>query len=270
VSSVRRPLKALGQNFLVDNNIIDKIVRSADIKPDDCVLEIGPGRGALTEHLARKAGRLVLIEYDHALAAGLQALYADNPRVTVVDADILAVDLAALLADAAGWKVVANLPYNISTAVLFRLLEVRDRLARMILMLQKEVGDRLVAAPDCADYGVTTVLLGLWFDMRREFIVPPGCFHPRPKVDSAVLSFVPRPGPRVAVGDEALFRRVVKGAFAMRRKTLVNCLKAAELTTIEELRMILAECGIDGQRRGETLTLDEFGALSRHFSGLNG
>jgi len=269
VSSTRRPLKALGQNFLVDNNIIAKIIQSADINPEDCVLEIGPGRGALTEHLARKAGRLVLIEYDHALAAGLQALYADNPRVTVVDADILAVDLAALLGDGAGWKVVANLPYNISTAVLFRLQEVRDRLSRMILMLQKEVGDRLVAAPDCSDYGVTTVLLGLWFDMRREFIVPPGCFHPRPKVDSAVLRFVPLPGPRVPVGDEEIFRRVVKGAFGMRRKTLVNCLKAAELATGEELRLILAECGIDGQRRGETLTLDEFAALSRRFSGVN-
>jgi 16S rRNA (adenine1518-N6/adenine1519-N6)-dimethyltransferase len=267
--SSRRPLKSLGQNFLVDNNIIDKIIHSADIKPEDCVLEIGPGRGALTDYLARKAGRLVLIEYDHALAAGLKERYADDPRVTVVDADILAVDLAAVLGDAAGWKVVANLPYNISTAVLFRLLEVRDRLARMILMLQKEVGDRLVAKPDCSDYGVTTVLLGLWFDMRREFIVSPGSFLPSPKVDSAVLSFVPLPGPRVTVGDESVFRQVVKGAFAMRRKTLINCLKAAELTTIDDLRGILADCGIDGQRRGETLSLDEFAALSRCFSGVN-
>jgi 16S rRNA (adenine1518-N6/adenine1519-N6)-dimethyltransferase len=264
--SSRRPLKSLGQNFLVDNNIIDKIIHCAAIKPDDSVLEIGPGRGALTEYLAGRAGRLVLVEYDHALAASLKERYADDPRVTVVDADILALDLAALLGDAGGWKVVANLPYNISTAVLFRLLEVRDRLARMILMLQKEVGDRLVAAPDCADYGVTTVLLGLWFDMRREFIVSPGCFKPSPKVDSAVLSFVPLPAARVQVGDEAVFRRVVKGAFAMRRKTLVNCLKAAELTTIDDLRRILDQCGIDGQRRGETLSLDEFAALSRRLS----
>jgi 16S rRNA (adenine1518-N6/adenine1519-N6)-dimethyltransferase len=266
VSSTRRPLKSLGQNFLVDSNIIDKIIHCAAIKPDDSVLEIGPGRGALTEYLAGRAGRLVLVEYDHALAASLKERYADDPRVTVVDADILALDLAALLGDAVGWKVVANLPYNISTAVLFRLLEVRDRLARMILMLQKEVGDRLVAAPDCADYGVTTVLLGLWFDMRREFIVSPGCFKPSPKVDSAVLSFVPLPAARVTVGDEAVFRRVVKGAFAMRRKTLVNCLKAAELTTIDDLRRILDQCGIDGQRRGETLSLDEFAALSRRLS----
>lgn len=267
MSSTRRPLKSLGQNFLVDNNIIDKIIRSADIRPEDNVLEIGPGRGALTVHLARTAGRLVLIEYDHALAAALKERYAGNPRVTVIDADILAVDLTAVLeGGGTGWKVVANLPYNISTAVLFRLLEVRERLARMILMLQKEVGDRLVAEPDCADYGVTTVLLGLWFDMRREFIVPPGCFHPRPKVDSAVLRFVPLAGPRVPVGDEDVFRRVVKGAFAMRRKTLVNCLKAAELAGAEALQAVLAGCGIDGKRRGETLSLDEFAALSRRFS----
>lgn len=269
MSSTRRPLKSLGQNFLIDNNIIDKIIQSAAIKPDDCVLEIGPGRGALTEFLACKAGRLVLIEFDHALAADLKARYADDPRVTVVDADILAVDLVAVLGDAVGWKVVANLPYNISTAVLFRLMEVRGRMARMVLMLQKEVGDRLVAVPDCSDYGVTTVLLGLWFDMRREFIVPPGCFHPRPKVDSAVLSFVPLPASRVPVGDEDLFRRVVKGAFAMRRKTLINCLKAAELTGTDDLRGILADCGVDGQRRGETLSLDEFAALSRRLSGMS-
>jgi 16S rRNA (adenine1518-N6/adenine1519-N6)-dimethyltransferase len=269
VSSTRRPLKSLGQNFLVDNNIIDKIIHSANVNPDDNVLEIGPGRGALTEYLVCKAGRLVLIEFDHALAAVLKERYADQPQVTVIDADILAVDLDAILGESSGkWKVVANLPYNISTEVLFRLLEVREKLSRMVLMLQKEVGDRLAAEPDCSNYGVTTVLLGLWFDMRREFIVPPGCFHPRPKVDSAVLSFVPLAAPRAPVGDETVFRRVVKGAFAMRRKTLVNCLKAAELSSAEELNSILAECGIDGRRRGETLSLDEFARLSRRFSGV--
>lgn len=266
MSGTRRPLKSLGQNFLVDGNTIGRIIERAGIDPEDSVLEIGPGRGALTEILVRKAGRLVLVEYDHALAAALKDRYADDPRVTVLDADILAVDLAAILEGASGWKVVANLPYNISTEVLFRLLEVRGKVARMVLMLQKEVGDRLVSRPDCSNYGVTTVLLGLWFDMRREFIVTPGCFHPRPKVDSAVLSFVPLTGPRLPVGDEELFRRVVKGAFAMRRKTLINCLKSAGLAGDEELRGILTECGIDGQRRGETLSLDEFAALSRRLS----
>ena len=269
MSSTRRPLKALGQNFLVDGTIIDKIISSADVQPEDSVLEIGPGRGALTEILAQQAGRLVLVEFDHALAAALKKRYQHDQRVTVIDGDVLEVDLADILSGAGSWKVVANLPYNISTAVLFRLQEVRDKLSRMILMLQKEVGDRLVALPDCKDYGVTTVLLGLWFDIRREFLVHPGCFHPSPKVDSAVLRFVPLAAPRAAVGDEVVFKRVVKGAFAMRRKTLINCLKATELVPLDDLQRILDECGIDGKRRGETLSLDEFAALSQHFSKVN-
>jgi 16S rRNA (adenine1518-N6/adenine1519-N6)-dimethyltransferase len=269
MSAVRRPLKSLGQNFLVDRNIIDKIISSAALDSNDTVLEVGPGRGALTGYLVEHAAQLLLVEYDHALAADLYARYHENPRVRVVDGDILDVDLDALLAQAEGkWKVVANLPYNISTQVLFRFMEVRSRLSRMVLMLQKEVGDRLVAPPDCADYGVTTVLLGLWFDMRREFIVSPGCFHPRPKVDSVVVSFVPLSSPRVEVGDEAIFRRVVKGAFAMRRKTLSNCLKRADLLATDGFDAILKDCEIDGQRRGETLSLEEFARLSRCLSGL--
>jgi len=268
MSANRRPIKSLGQNFLVDRNIIDKIIRCADIGPQDNVLEIGPGRGALTELLAQRAGRLVLVEYDHLLAAGLAERYRDEPRVTVVDADILAVDLAAVLGDAnSGWKVVANLPYNISSPVLFRLLEYRALFSRLVLMLQKEVGERLVASAGCADYGVTTLLLGLWFDMRREFIVPPRCFHPSPKVDSVVVSFVPLAEPRAEVGSEETFRRVVKGSFGMRRKTLSNCLKAAGLAAPEELSRILDASGIDGQRRGETLSLEEFASLSRRLAG---
>jgi len=267
VSAVRRPLKSLGQNFLVDQNIVSRIIDSAGLLPGDAVVEIGPGRGALTEHLAARAGRLLLVEYDHALAAGLAGQYRENPHITVIDGDILDVDLDGLLdRERNDWKVVANLPYNISSQVLFRLLEVRSRLSRMVLMLQKEVGDRLTASPDTPDYGVTTVLLGLWFDIRREFIVSPGCFHPRPKVDSAVLSFVPLAEPRVAVGKEELFRRVVKGAFAMRRKTLSNCLKRAGLCGPDELGAILDGCGIDGRRRGETLSLEEFARLSRCLS----
>ena len=268
MSSLRAPIKSLGQNFLVDRNIIDKIIGCAQIRPDDALLEIGPGRGALTEQLAQRAARLVVVEDDHVLARALTEQYRGNPRVTVVDGDILAIDLAAVLGDlSGGWKVVANLPYNISSPVLFRLLEQRAHFSRLVLMLQKEVGERLVASAGCADYGVTTLLLGLWFDMRREFIVAPGCFHPRPKVDSVVVSFVPLPKPRVDVGSEEVFRRVVKGAFAMRRKTLFNCLKAAELAAPDELGRLLDVCGIDGQRRGETLSLEEFASLSRHLTG---
>jgi len=267
MTALRRPLKSLGQNFLVDGNIIAKIIRAAEPDPRDSILEIGPGRGALSDLLVQHARKLTLVEFDHALAAVLKERYADNNRVTVIDGDILALDLAQVLGrEPAAWKVVANLPYNISTPILFRLLEMRGLFSRLVLMLQREVGERLVAAPDCADYGVTTLLLGLWFDIRREFIVPPTCFHPRPKVESAVLSFVPLQRPRVEVGAEAVFRKVVKGAFAMRRKTLSNCLKATELAPADELGAVLEECGIDGRRRGETLSMEEFAALSRSLS----
>lgn len=267
MKNARKPLKSLGQNFLVDQNVIDKIISAARLETGDHILEVGPGRGALTSQLSEKAARLLLVEYDHALAAMHKATYAADSRVLVVDGDILAVNLDALLAEGeGGWKVVANLPYNISTQVLFRFMELRTRFTCLVLMLQKEVADRLVAPPDTSDYGVTTVLIGLWFDIRREFIVPPGCFHPRPKVDSAVVSFVPLTEPRVAVGSEDVFRKVVKAAFSMRRKTLLNCLRRVDLSLAKDVTELLDECDIAGQRRGETLSMDEFARLSRCFT----
>jgi 16S rRNA (adenine1518-N6/adenine1519-N6)-dimethyltransferase len=264
MSATRRPLKSLGQNFLVDGHIIDRIIETAAIQPDQAVLEIGPGRGALTVYLAEQAGQLVLIEFDHALAAWHRDQHQAESHVTVIDADVLKVDLEALLPELPQkWNVVANLPYNISTEVLFRLYGVHSRLARMTLMLQKEVGDRLVAPPDCSAYGVTTVLLGLWFDISRAFIVHPGSFHPSPKVDSVVLNFIPRSEARADVGDEEVFRAVVKSAFSMRRKTLYNCLKSAEFAKQIDCSELLESCGIDGRRRGETLSLEEFALLSR-------
>ena len=256
MSTTRRPLKSLGQNFLVDQNIIARIIQAAEIQKDQAVLEIGPGRGALTGHLSERAGRLVLIEFDHALAAWHRDQLQGNDQITVIDADVLKVDLEALLPEVPQkWNVVANLPYNISTEVLFRLYGVHSRLSRMTLMLQKEVGDRLVAPPDCSAYGVTTVLLGLWFDIRRAFVVHPGSFHPSPKVDSVVLNFIPRSEARADVGDEDVFRAVVKSAFSMRRKTLYNCLKSAEFAKQIECGTLLEACQIDGRRRGETLSL---------------
>lgn len=263
--SLRRPIKSLGQNFLVDRNMVERIVRAADIEPDDAVLEIGPGRGALTGLLAEHAGKLVLVEFDHALAAFHTERFRHDSRVAVIDGDVLAVDLDAILKGrhAGPWKVVANLPYNISTPVLFRLMELRHLFSKLVLMLQREVGERLVASPGCSDYGVTTLLLGLWFDIRREVIVPPECFTPRPKVESAVMSFVPLAASRCDVGDEEVYRRIVKAAFGMRRKTLANCLKSSQLGDAADLEA----CAIDGGRRGETLSMDEFARLSRRICG---
>ncbi|MGB4599973.1 MAG: 16S rRNA (adenine(1518)-N(6)/adenine(1519)-N(6))-dimethyltransferase RsmA [Trichlorobacter sp.] len=257
-----RPRKALGQNFLTDRNIISKILSSAALTPDDCVLEVGPGRGALTELLAQRVKRLVAVEFDRDLAAILRQQFSSEQQVTIHEQDILKVDFAQLLG-ADRFKVVANLPYNISTPVLFRVLEERQRFSKLVVMLQKEVGERLAAPPDCSEYGVLTVLFRLWFEVKREFLVPPGCFHPAPKVDSVVISLVPLPAARVQVGDQALFERVVKAAFAMRRKTLWNCLKNAELLDAAQLEQVLSSCAIDGRRRGETLDLEEFARLSR-------
>lgn len=259
--SYPRPRKALGQNFLTDGNIIAKILKAADIEPRDNVLEVGPGRGALTDLLARKAGRVTAIEFDRDLAGILRQRFRDNPAVTIHEQDVLKTDFGVLLGDDR-WKAVANLPYNISTPVLFRFLEERHRFSRLVLMVQKEVGERLAAPPDCGEYGIVTVLLGLWFEIRREFPVAPGCFYPVPRVDSVVISLVPRVQPLAPVSDQRLFERVVRAAFAQRRKTLYNCLKSAGLGVPEHLHLTLEQGGIDGRRRGETLSIAEFATLT--------
>jgi len=260
-----RPKKALGQNFLTDRNVLSRIVDAVELAPDDRVLEVGPGQGALTRLLAAQAAQVVAVELDRQLVPLLRREFAASGTVEIVEADILRADLADLLSTrwSGRWKVAANLPYNISTPVLFQFMEHRHLFSRLVLMLQKEVGERLAAPPDCKEYGVLSVLCQLHFDIRREFLVKPGSFFPAPKVDSVVLRLVPLAEPRVAVRDEALFRRVVKAAFSQRRKTLWNCLKSAQLMAEEkQLREVLAGCGIEPGRRGETLSLEEFARLA--------
>ncbi|UFS69859.1 16S rRNA (adenine(1518)-N(6)/adenine(1519)-N(6))-dimethyltransferase RsmA [Geomonas sp. RF6] len=261
-----RAKKALGQNFLVDSGVLTRIVSCVKPTPEDFILEVGPGRGALSRLLAESGARLLAVELDRELIPVLGAEFSGAQNVEVEHGDILRVDLREILTQrsAGKWKVAANLPYNISSQVLFRFLDCCDLFQSLTLMLQKEVGDRLVAPPACKDYGILTVLLGLHFDIRREFIVKPGSFRPIPKVDSAVLTFTPLPAPRVEVGDVRFFRLLVKGAFSQRRKTLYNALRGARVVeTDEALLEGLAKSGIDGGRRGETLSLPEFAALSR-------
>jgi 16S rRNA (adenine1518-N6/adenine1519-N6)-dimethyltransferase len=259
--------KAFGQNFLVDGSVLERIVSCVAPTPEDCILEVGPGRGALTRLLAASGAKFLAVEWDRDLLPLLEGEFGALENVEIGHGDILRVDLRQLLTTRSPgkrWKVAANLPYNISSQVLFRFMECSDLFERLVLMLQKEVGDRLTAPPDCKDYGALTVLLRLHFDIRREFIVRPGAFRPVPKVDSAVLSFTPLEKPRAEVGDEQLFRRVVKGAFSQRRKTLSNALRSAAVAeSDEELKGALSRSGIDGGRRGETLSLDEFALLSR-------
>ncbi|TSK08885.1 MAG: 16S rRNA (adenine(1518)-N(6)/adenine(1519)-N(6))-dimethyltransferase RsmA [Geobacter sp.] len=262
--------KEFGQNFLIDDNVLSRIVSCVAPTPEDCILEVGPGRGALSRLLVASGARFVAVEWDRELIPLLNAEFAGSDRVEIGHGDILRVDLRQILASRAPgrkWKVAANLPYNISSQVLFKFMEECDLFEGLVLMLQKEVGDRLTAPPGCKEYGALTVLLRLHFDIRREFIVKPGSFRPIPKVDSAVLSFTPLAAPRVEVGDEELFRRVVKGAFIQRRKTLLNSLRSAGFDDVDgELTAALAACSIDGKRRGETLSLEEFAALSRTLS----
>ncbi len=262
-----RAKKALGQNFLVDGNVLANIVKAADISPEDMVLEVGPGRGALTARLAEAAARVVAVEYDRDLVPLLRNELCRYQSLEVINADILRLDLQEALGYSVGdkWKVVANLPYNISSQILFRFIEERAMFSEMLLMLQKEVGERLLAPPSCKDYGVLTVFCRLYFDVERVLSVKPASFRPVPRVDSVVLRFRVLGKPRVEVGDESLFRRVVKASFAQRRKTLLNCLKGMDASADEaSLRRVLESAGIDPRRRGETLSLDDFALLTKH------
>jgi len=260
-----RAVKMLGQNFLVDNGVVQRIVETVAPQSGDQILEIGPGQGAMTRELVASGASLLAVELDRRFAPLLAKEFAGNERVRIVEADILKTELGQLLADPPGsrWKVAANLPYNISSQVLLKFLESPALFTDLVLMLQKEVGDRLIAPPSCKEYGILTLFCSLHFDISRKFIVKPGAFFPVPKVDSVVLHFRGLPAPRVDVGDEQLFRRIVKAAFAQRRKTLWNCLRAAAFMPEETLADILADCRIAPQRRGETLSLDEFAGLTR-------
>jgi len=258
--------KSLGQNFLIDGNVLFRIVEAVAINPEDRILEIGPGKGALTELLAKKAKQVLAIELDSRLVDFLGEKFLSFSNVEIIRNDILRTDLPRILSArwSGRWKVAANLPYNISSQVLFKFIDNRSYFSELVLMLQKEVGERLVAPPDCKQYGILSVFCQLYFDISREFLVKPGSFRPIPKVDSIVLKFRVLPAPRVDVGDELFFRTVVKSSFGQRRKTLWNCIKSAKLGIAEkDLEQAFLRSGIDAGRRGETLSLEEFAVLAK-------
>ena len=215
-------VKRLGQNFLIDPNIIRKIVALAEVGAGDHVLEIGPGRGALTDLLCKTAGRVTAVEVDPRLHAYLAERQRDYPNLDLVLADALTYPLDAL---PVGTIVVANLPYYISTPLLFTLLDQRDRFPRLVLMLQNEVADRLVAKPGTSDYGVLSVMAQYAADITKAFRVSAECFRPRPDVGSAVVLLRTRAQRELSLDDESQFAALVRAAFAHRRKTLVNSLK---------------------------------------------
>jgi 16S rRNA (adenine1518-N6/adenine1519-N6)-dimethyltransferase len=247
-----RARKRFGQNFLADAHYVRRIVDAIDPKPGDNIVEIGPGLGALTRLLIERTGRVSAIEIDRDLGARLASEFGPE-RLTLYVADALAFDFAAL---APPLRVVGNLPYNISSPLLFHLAAYDARLADLHVMLQREVVARMSAEPATPDYGRLTVMLQAKFAVRRLFVVPAGAFSPAPQVESAVARLVPLRNAKPAIADEALFARVVAAAFAQRRKTLRNAL--SPLAGEPELR----DAGIDPGARGETLAVADFVRLA--------
>ena len=247
-----RPRKRFGQHFLTDRHYLERIVGAIAPRPGDAMVEIGPGTGLLTDELTRTLGHLHVVEIDRDLAAALRNRYPPD-RVTVHEADALEFDFASLPAPL---RVAGNLPYNVSTPILFRMAGLAQRLVDCTFLLQKEVVDRMAAAPDTADYGRLSVMLQYRFTVDPLLRVPPGAFTPPPKVDSAVVRMAPLGASRPLARDDARFAAVVAAAFSQRRKTLRNAARA--LVTDEAF----ARAGIDPGRRGETLSVKEFIALS--------
>jgi len=257
------PKKRLGQHFLVDRNILDKVIRTADVEKEDIVLEVGPGLGEMTLALARQAKKVIAIEIDSKLVAILEKKMRGHPNVEVVKSDILKVDFDQFLKkEGHPIKVVANLPYQISTPLLFRFIESKDVFSTFTLMLQREVAERMAAPPGRKEYGPLSIFIQLSFDLTTRFFIKPSAFFPPPKVDSALVHMVWREEPLVETNDEEWFKRVVKACFGYRRKTLVNALKHSELVLPESMELKMKGIGIDPQRRPETLTIQEFAALA--------
>ncbi len=257
-----RPRKSLGQHFLTDPNIVRKILTLADVRPDETVLEIGPGRGALTGLLCRTAKTVIAVEIDRRVGDYLVQHLPDCRNLDLRIGDALEFPYDTV---PAGTVVVANLPYNISTPILFKLLEARSRFDRMILMLQTEVARRLVAKPGGKTYGSLSVGVQRWTEARLAFTVSPRCFQPPPEVGSAVVKLAVRRDRLQEPAADAHFLRIVRAAFSHRRKTLANSLRDAGLDT-SLISRGLTEAGIDGTRRAETLSPDEFVTLARALS----
>jgi 16S rRNA (adenine1518-N6/adenine1519-N6)-dimethyltransferase len=260
-----RPNKRLGQCFLCDPNLLEKIVRIAGVSDADTVVEIGAGIGFLTALIAARARRVIAIEVDRRLVGVLEAELAGLGNVEVVHRDVLDFDFSSVRPDggARTVKVIGNVPYNLSSAIVLRLLEYRASIDRAVLLLQREVAERLASPPGTKDYGILSVYVALYTVATLENRVPAGCFHPRPDVESRVLRLDMRAEPLCRVDDPVFFRQFVRAAFSKRRKTLLNSLKSSTLTVTEDaLRSALADCGIDGTRRAETLGVTEFAALS--------
>ena len=258
--------KKLGQNFLIKRGIVDEIVHAAELTPGEPVLEVGPGIGTLTQGLAQSGADVTAIELDRRLLAVLDTTLASYDNVRIIHGDVLKLDVPSIM-NHKPFKVVANLPYYITTPIIMSLLESKLPIERLVVMVQKEVALRMVAKPGTKDYGALSVAVQYYTEPDIVLDVPPKSFLPAPAVTSSVIRCVLRDKPPVDVIDEKLFFRVVKAGFAQRRKTFANTMKTTGLSK-DRIEELLAKANIDGQRRGETFTLQEFADVANAWASL--
>ena len=257
--------KKFGQNFLIDEHVLDKIMDAAELSEEDCVLEIGPGIGTMTQALSERAGKVFSVEIDDKLIPILKDTLAECPNVTIINDDIMKVDIEALVRDECSGKpvkVVANLPYYITTPIIMKILEEGIDCETITVMMQKEVADRLKAAPGKKECGAISLMVQYFAEVNEIVKVPRTVFIPQPKVDSTVLRLDVLKEKPVAVQDEEYFFKVIKAGFAQRRKTVANSLSVLGDLGRPEILSALEKAGIDPIRRGETLSLSEYAALA--------
>lgn len=254
-----QPKQSWGQNFLSDERVLERIAEEALLRPGEACLELGPGLGHLTRFLLATGARVTAVERDRDMVKALNQLKLEG--LTLVEGNAAEIDFAKA-AQSDQVVVVGNLPYHLSSPILFEVLDQADHVPRAVFTLQKEVVERVAAEPGTRESGILTVMLALRFRVESAFDVPAELFHPPPKVDSAVIKLTRLPRPRAEVKDELRFRKVVKAGFAQRRKTLSNSLKT-DKTLSTDWGPVLEKAGIDGQRRAETLSVEEFAAIER-------
>jgi len=264
--------KSLGQNFLINENILDKIIESANICNDDVVLEIGTGIGTLTQRLCENAKKVIAVEIDKNLIPILNETLSDYDNITIINKDILKTDINEELNNLSvkqKIKVVANLPYYITTPIIMKVLEDKVNVDCMVLMLQKEVADRMNATPSTKDYGSLSIAVQYYCDTDIVCKVPKSSFIPEPNVDSLILKLVVNEKRKVEINDEELFFKIVRGSFSKRRKTILNSLSNYEdLGDKDKIQKLLEISEIDAKRRGETLSIYEFANLAKNYEKL--
>ena len=264
-----RPKKRFGQNFLLDEDVLERIIELYDLKEDEIVVEIGAGLGALTERLAPRVKKVIALEIDKTLVDLLKDKIITHSNVEVVNQDVLRFDFPGIAKKYGDrFKVLGNIPYSISAPLIFKLFEHKDFLSMAVLLFQKEVAKRIIATPGTKAYGVLSVFSQVDASVSMDLIIPGQCFYPQPKVDSALVRFLFFKTPHLDIEDDRIFKKLVRASFAQRRKILKNTLKNSLRINIpfEEILKAVILCGIDPGRRGETLSLEEFKNLSNALS----